>query len=106
MPPTNPSPDVEGAPTALVALQQPVPTAARRWLDYLTDGVAIICASSMLALKLIEPTVWSALVIGILTGRAALRIPSKEGGLPPAGSAVFAILAGLSSISGFRYNGS
>lgn len=75
-----------------------VPQVTRTYLDYGIDALAIISASVLLYLGVINDTQWTATVVAVSAGRAALRIP----GVPPSGGAVSAITLGLASL--FRHD--
>lgn len=75
-----------------------VPVKNRTYLDYGIDALAIIAASVLLYLGVITETQWTATVVAVSAGRAALRLP----GSPPSGGALSAIAFSLMSF--FRHN--
>lgn len=75
-----------------------VPVKNRTYLDYGIDALAIVAASVLLYLGVITETQWTATVVAVSAGRAALRLP----GAPPSGGALSAIAFGLMSF--FRHN--
>lgn len=88
----------------VVPVENPKPTgplivtpANRTYLDYGIDALAIVAASVLLYLRVIDDTQWTATVVAVSAGRAALRLP----GTPPSGGAVSAIAFGLFSF--FRH---
>lgn len=74
-----------------------VTPANRTYLDYGIDALAIVAASVLLYLKVINDTQWTATVVAVSAGRAALRLP----GAPPSGGALSAIALGFFSF--FRH---
>lgn len=93
--PVDPPAYVESYKTAVPAV---VPQVSRTYLDYGIDALAIVAASVLLYLKVITDTQWTATVVAVSAGRAALRLP----GTPPSGGAVSAIALGLMSF--FKHN--
>lgn len=90
--PETPGPQAEQPVTP--ALPAVVSQSNRTYLDYGIDALAILSASVLLYLQVISDNQWTATVVAVSAGRAALRLP----GSPPSGGAVSAILLGLMSV--------
>lgn len=91
---SHPEPQTGNAPFVV----PDAPVKNRTYLDYGIDALAIVAASVLLYLGVITETQWTATVVAVSAGRAALRLP----GSPPSGGALSAITFGL--ISFFKTN--
>lgn len=70
----------------------------RTLLDYAIDALVIVSASVLLYFHVISDTQWTATVVAVSAGRAALRLPNSNGGAPPSSGATTAILLGIASL--------